>query len=64
MTALETQAWASNLLPVPGDVTNILDYSFAVPYSFEAGLDVNIVSLFNVPDTGMFSSKTMMFKVN
>lgn len=61
---MEVQKWANALLPAPDAVIAVVDYSFTTPYSFEAGLDVNIVSLFNVPDSGMFSSKTMMYKVS
>jgi hypothetical protein len=64
VTGAESQQWADGLLPPPASVSAVLDYSFAAPYSFEAGLDVNVVQLFNVPDSGMFSSKTMLFKVS
>ena len=59
----DIQQWANSLLPKHDSVTSTLDCSFAVPYSFEAGLDVNVVSLYNVPDNGMFSSKTILYKV-
>lgn len=63
VSSVELQQWATSLLPGHEAIASIIDYSYTVPYSFEAGVDVSIVSLYNVPDTGLFSSKTMLFKV-
>lgn len=57
------QNWVESLLGGADAVGALLDYSFAVPYSPETGMWLNVLSLHNVPDSGMFSSRVMLYKV-
>jgi hypothetical protein len=57
------QNWLESLLGGADAVGALLDYSFAVPYSSETGVWLNVLALHNVPDSGLFSSRLILYKV-
>jgi len=56
-------SWLKSLLPGQDQMRRTIEYSFAVPYSIETGLNVSIENLYNMPDGGIFSSFSTLYKV-
>jgi hypothetical protein len=65
-TGSETDAmlgWIKQLLPPHDQMRRSIEYAYAVPYSLETGLNVSIERLYNMPDAGIFTSHSTMYKV-
>jgi hypothetical protein len=56
-------AWLRAMLPPYDQMRRTIEYEFSVPHSIETGLIVSVEGLYNMPDAGMFTSHSTVFKV-
>ena len=55
--------WSRSLMQPSDNMRMILNYSLAVPYSFECGVSVSVDELHSLPAGGMFASNDTIYKV-
>ena len=55
--------WMKQLLPPHDQMRRSIEYAYAVPYSLETGLQVSIERLYNMPEPGIFTSHSTLYKV-
>jgi hypothetical protein len=60
-TLEEQEEWMKTLFP--DQMRNVMDFSYSLPYSIDAGISIKIDALYNVPDSnGFFSSSGLLYK--
>lgn len=58
-----TVTWIKQLLPPHDQMRRSIEYAYAVPYSIETGLNVSVEGLYNMPEGGIFTSHSSIYKV-
>mmetsp|Transcript_10745 Transcript_10745/g.16311 ORF Transcript_10745/g.16311 Transcript_10745/m.16311 type:complete len:1747 (+) Transcript_10745:218-5458(+) len=59
----ELQEWYSRILCPSTNVRMVLNYALTTPYSFDSGVSLSINELHNLPESGMFGTNDVLYKV-